>query len=175
MGLSPYVFTAVFAKNQFAYFGGNPNNRNIRGFSVLPPPHALYESGALWARYHFSPNPVVEETFWIQDNDGDGLTNFDEYQLATDPLTPDLPRQPIVRWSATGILEIKFHGNWAALDVNFELQSSMDGIEWLPMNRNEWSMSRDGLSLIASITIMRETKAIRLFRGKSTLRNDLQR
>ena len=166
VGLSPYVFTAVFAKNQFAYFGGNPNNRNIRGFSVLPPPHALYESGALWARYHFSPNPVVEETFWIQDNDGDGLTNFDEYQLATDPLTPDLPRQPIVRWSATGILEIKFHGNWAALDVNFELQSSMDGIEWLPMNRNEWSMSRDGLSLIASIPIMRETKAIRLFRGK---------
>ena len=82
-----------------------------------------------------------DAAFWLQDDDGDLRTNFDEYVELTDPTTPDQPVGGHVDQLPDGSLRLDIHRNLAGTDLDTAIESSSDGVGWEPLNENTWSLS----------------------------------
>ncbi len=90
-----------------------------------------------WKTDLFPGNSTSPESFALQDSDGDGLNNLSEYGFGFDPRTPDadkpgLPRAVIV----DGRLGVRFTRPVAAVDVDYQIETSFDLRTWQSSTEN---------------------------------------
>ena len=90
-----------------------------------------------WKTDLFPGNSTSPESFALQDSDGDGLNNLSEYGFGFDPRTtdadkPGLPRAVLV----DGRLGVRFTRPVAAVDVDYQVETSLDLRTWKSSTEN---------------------------------------
>lgn len=132
VGLSPNLEAIALTRDTRSVYLGTVTNRSspaLWRMTIQPPEKAKYQERELWATTLFGYDILPDESFWAADPDGDGANNYLEYAESTDPLSFD-PHHVSIRIASDGSVELFVQRNWAATDVPFSIQTSIDGQLW---------------------------------------------
>ena len=164
--------TAIVSRDgRFAYTGiQSSSNSPPWRVSISPPANALYQSSEEWTRVFYGDNAAISPTFWSEDADGDGASNFDEWVWSTNPLKPDM-RKPLSISGTRNSVLLEVPWNWSAQGTSLSIETSDDATGWLPLDSGSYSKSDQTDKSVFAIPLDNPPNSLRLFRARAAIEN----